>query len=239
MDLAARQAGVAQRVEVDDVVGLVDDLGDLPAHLVELGGLQPQLEDGLLQPVAPALQRGCQAGPPRRGPGRGWGACRWRRAAPRARARARQPAGLPCTRPAGSRRRRRGRRWPGPWADGGCGRRRRRPVGPARTGSRSMPLRRRPPTPRARRRLRPAWRRRPAAEWWCKASRRRFPGCAGRCGAARRSGVASWPVRWRAPVGGGHRCRWRRTPGSGAGGRWLSSGVRRAGPGSRRGGRGR
>ena len=39
VDLAARQAGVAQRVEVDDVVGLVDDLGDLPAHLVELSGL--------------------------------------------------------------------------------------------------------------------------------------------------------------------------------------------------------
>ena len=67
VDLAARQAGVAQRVEVDDVVGLVDDLGDLPAPLVELGGLQPQLEDGLLEPVAPALQRGCQAGPPRIG----------------------------------------------------------------------------------------------------------------------------------------------------------------------------
>ena len=39
MDLAESQAGVAQRVEVDDVVGLVDDLGDLPAHLVELSGL--------------------------------------------------------------------------------------------------------------------------------------------------------------------------------------------------------
>jgi len=65
VDLAACQTGVAQRVEVDDVVGLVDDLGDLPAYLVELGGLQPQLEDGLLEPVAPALQRGRQAGPPR------------------------------------------------------------------------------------------------------------------------------------------------------------------------------
>ena len=65
MDLAVSQAGVAQRVEVDDVVGLVDDLGDLPAHLVELGGLQPQLENGLLQPVAPALQRGGQASPTR------------------------------------------------------------------------------------------------------------------------------------------------------------------------------
>ena len=65
MDLAACQAGVAQRVEADDVVGLVDDLGDLPAHLVELGGLQPQLENGLLQPVAPALQCGGQAGLPR------------------------------------------------------------------------------------------------------------------------------------------------------------------------------
>ena len=51
VDLATRQAGVAQRVEVDDVVDLVDDLGDLPAHLVELSGLQPQLENGLLQPV--------------------------------------------------------------------------------------------------------------------------------------------------------------------------------------------
>lgn len=65
MDLAVSQAGVAQRVEVDDVVGRVDDLGDLPAYLVELSGLQPQLEDGLLQPVAPALQRGGQASPTR------------------------------------------------------------------------------------------------------------------------------------------------------------------------------
>ena len=65
MDLTARQARVAQRVEVDDVVGLVNDLGDLPAHLVELSGLQPQLENGLLEPVAPALQRDGQAGPPR------------------------------------------------------------------------------------------------------------------------------------------------------------------------------
>lgn len=67
MDLATRQAGVAQRVEVDDVVGLVNDLGDLLAHIVELGGLQPQLENGLPQPVAPSLQRGGQAGPPRIG----------------------------------------------------------------------------------------------------------------------------------------------------------------------------
>ena len=65
MDLAACQAGIAQRVEADDVVGLVDDLGDLSAHLVELGGLQPQLENGLLEPVAPTLQRGGQAGLPR------------------------------------------------------------------------------------------------------------------------------------------------------------------------------
>lgn len=63
MDLAACQAGVAQRVEVDDVVGLVDGPGDLSAHLVELGGLQPQPENGLLEPVAPTLQRGGPDGP--------------------------------------------------------------------------------------------------------------------------------------------------------------------------------
>lgn len=135
MDLAARQAGVAQRVEVDDVVGLVDDLGDLPAHLVELGGLQPQLEDGLLQPVAPALQRGGQASPPR-----------WR-----SRERLGRLSVEACSTPSeGSspwavERRALGQqdrvgvgeggRWPGPWVGGDCVRRRRPPVGPVRTGS--------------------------------------------------------------------------------------------------------
>ena len=49
MDLAARQAGGAQRIDVDDVVVGVDDLVNARAYLPQLVVLQPQTENGLLE----------------------------------------------------------------------------------------------------------------------------------------------------------------------------------------------
>ena len=64
VDLAARQAGGAQRIDVDDVIVGVDDLVDARAHLPQLVVLQPQTEDGLLDSVPSALQGGGEPGAP-------------------------------------------------------------------------------------------------------------------------------------------------------------------------------